>query len=105
MLPWVQVKGLASKILRTQRPANAARLGDPLWVSSPAAGNASGSVSFSWYMRYRAANWDLVIGRTAGRGRVWTRASTKLMVRRSKDIYVYPLVPDARQQLSGNLRR
>src|SRR5450631_1490602 len=34
----------------TERPANAARLGDPLWVSSPAAGNASGSDSFSWDM-------------------------------------------------------
>jgi hypothetical protein len=34
----------------TERPANAARLGDSLWVSSPAAGNASGSDSFSWDM-------------------------------------------------------
>lgn len=47
VMPWVRVKRLASKILATARPANAARLASPLWVSSPAAGNPGGHAALS----------------------------------------------------------
>jgi hypothetical protein len=46
ILPWVRVKDLASKILALS-PANAARLASPIWVSSPAAGNAGRHAALS----------------------------------------------------------
>jgi hypothetical protein len=42
ILPWVRVKGLASKILALSAPATAARLANPIWASSPATGNFGG---------------------------------------------------------------
>ncbi len=40
ILPWVRVKGSGEQDPGAKRPANAARLASPIWVSSPAAGNA-----------------------------------------------------------------
>jgi hypothetical protein len=48
---------------------------------------------------YRAANWQ-VVGITRGRGRQDRERNTVLPV---KDIYVYPLHPDARQILGGEV--
>ena len=59
-----------------------------------------------WWMRarfrgtcYRAANW-IHVGQTAGRGRM--DREHKAHGQAVKDIYVYPLVRDARQQLCGD---
>jgi|SRR5215467_12670712 len=51
---------------------------------------------------YRAANW-IHVGQTAGRGRM--DSEHKAHGQAVKDIYVYPLVPDARQRLCGDLAR
>jgi hypothetical protein len=48
---------------------------------------------------YRAANW-IRLGQTTGRGR--TDRQHKAQVQTIKDIYVYPLVHDAREQLCSN---
>ena len=101
MLPWVQVKGLASKILALSarqmprdweirygcRPLLLETLVDPTRFRGTC---------------YRAANW-IYIGQTAGRGRM--DRDHQAHGQAVKDIYVYPLVPDARQRLSGNLTR
>src|SRR5215472_5179622 len=49
ILPWVRVKGLASKILALS-PAIARRLGEALRLASPAAGNPGGRSPFSRYL-------------------------------------------------------
>ena len=101
MLPWVQVKGLASKILALSarqmprdweirygcRPLLLETLVDPTRFRGTC---------------YRAASW-ICIGQTAGRGRM--DREHKAHGQAVKDIYVYPLVPNARQRLSGNLKR
>lgn len=101
MLPWVQVKGLASKILALSarkmprdweirygcRPLLLETLVDPTRFRGTC---------------YRAANW-IYTGQTAGRGRMDREHKTHGQA--VKDIYLYPLVPDARQRLSGNLTR
>ena len=51
---------------------------------------------------YRAANW-IHVGQTAGRGRM--DREHKAHGQAVKDIYVYPLVRDARQRLCGDLTR
>ena len=48
---------------------------------------------------YQAANW-IHIGQTTGRGRM--DREHKADNRAIKDIYVYPLVRDARQRLCGS---
>jgi hypothetical protein len=101
MLPWVQVKGLASKILALsarQMPRDwETRYGcRPLLLET-----LVDTARFRGTC-YRAANW-IYIGQTAGRGRMdWEHKAHGQAV---KDIYVYPLVPDARQRLSRNLTR
>ena len=51
---------------------------------------------------YRAANW-IPVGQTTGRGRMdRDHAAHGQAV---KDIYLYPLVRNARQQLRGDLAR
>jgi hypothetical protein len=101
MLPWVQVKGLASKILALSarqmprdweirygcRPLLLETLVDPTRFRGTC---------------YRAANW-IYIGQTAGRGRMDRQHQAH--GRAVKDIYVYQLVPDARQRLNGNITR
>ena len=47
---------------------------------------------------YRAANW-IHVGQTAGRGRMDREHTAHGQA--IKDIYVYPLARDARQQLCG----
>jgi len=95
MLPWVHVKGLASKILALsarQMPHDwEVRYGcRPLLLETLVdAARFRGTC-------YRAANW-IHVGRTAGRGRMDREHATHGQA--VKDIYVYPLARDARQQL------
>jgi hypothetical protein len=101
ILPWVHVKGLASKILALsarqmpgdwethygQRPL----LLETLVDSSRFRGTC-----------YRAANW-IHVGQTTGRGRMdRTHENHGQSI---KDIYLYPLKRDARQALCGDLER
>jgi Domain of unknown function (DUF4338) len=101
ILPWVRVKGLASKILAL----SARRLPDdweshygyrPLLLETLVDGNRFRGTC------YRAANW-IHVGQTAGRGRM--DREHKAHAQAVKDIYVYPLVRDAQQQLCGDLTR
>jgi hypothetical protein len=98
VLPWVRVKGLASKVLalsarRIQHDWEA-RYGKPplLLETLVEAPRFQGTC-------YRAANW-LYLGRTTGRGRM--DRDHKNHGQAIKDIYVYPLIPDARQQLRAD---
>jgi hypothetical protein len=97
VLPWVRVKGLASKILALsarQMPHDwEIRYGcRPLLLETLVdAARFRGTC-------YRAANW-IQVGQTAGRGRM--DREHKAHRQAVKDIYVYPLVRDARQRLCG----
>jgi hypothetical protein len=101
ILPWMHVKGLASKILalsaRQMPLAWEARYGNhPLLLETlvdPARFHGT---------CYRAANWVLV-GKTAGRGRM--DREHKNHGQHVKDIYVYPLTHQAQQQLRSEPRR
>jgi hypothetical protein len=101
ILPWVQVKGLASKILALsarQMPRDwEMRYGcRPLLLETLVdAARFRGTC-------YRAANW-IHLGQTAGRGRMDREHQAHGAA--VKDIYVYPLVRNARQQLCGDLIR
>ena len=101
ILPWVRVKGLASKILALaarQMPRHwESRYGHPplLLETLVDASRFRGTC-------YRAANW-LHVGQTAGRGRM--DREHKAHGQAVKDIYLYPLVRDSRQQLCGDLTR
>jgi hypothetical protein len=95
ILPWVEVKGLASKILALsarQMPRDwETRYGcRPLLLETLVdASRFRGTC-------YRAANW-IQVGQTAGRGRMDREHAAHGQA--VKDIYVYPLVSDARQRL------
>ena len=97
VLPWVRVKGLASKILALSArhiPGDwEIRYGyRPLLLETLVdAARFRGTC-------YRAANW-IHVGQTAGRGRM--DREHKAHAQAVKDIYVYPLVRDARQRLCG----
>jgi hypothetical protein len=95
ILPWVRVKGLASKIL-----ALAARQMPRDWESHyghrPLLLETLVDASRFRGTCYRAANW-IPIGQTTGRGRM--DRGHKAHGQAIKDIYIYPLVPDARYQL------
>jgi len=98
ILPWVQVKGLASKILglsARQMPSDwEMRHGRrPLLLETLVDGARFRGTC------YRAANW-IHIGQTSGRGRM-DRTHTA-HGQAIKDIYVYPLARDARQRLCGS---
>jgi len=101
ILPWVRVNGLASKILALsarQMPRDwETRYGSrPLLLETLVdAARFRGTC-------YRAANW-IPVGQTAGRGRMDRKHKAHGQV--VKDIYVYPLVRDARQRLRGDLTR
>ncbi len=98
VLPWVRVKGLASKILAL----NARHLPRdwenhyghrPLLLESLVdAARFRGTC-------YRAANW-IQVGQTAGRGRM--DREHKAHGQGVKTIYLYPLVRNARPQLCGD---
>jgi len=95
VLPWVRIKVLASKVLALsarQMPRDwEARYGyRPLLLETLVdAARFRGTC-------YRAANW-IQVGQTAGRGRM--DREHKAHGQAIKDIYVYPLVRDARQRL------
>jgi len=101
ILPWVRVKGLASKILALSArrlPQDwQARYGHrPLLLETLVDAERFRGTC------YRAANW-IYVGRTAGRGRM--DRQHKAHGRAIKDIYIYPLVRDARQRLCGDSAR
>jgi Druantia protein DruA len=101
ILPWVQVKGLASKILALsarQMPRDwETRYGcRPLLLETLVDGARYRGTC------YRAANW-IFVGQTAGRGRMDRDHSAHGQA--VKDIYLYPLVRDARQLLCRDLTR
>ncbi len=101
VLPWVRVKGLASKILALsarQMPRDwETRYGcRPLLLETLVDATRFRGTC------YRAANW-IHVGQTAGRGRM-DRAH-KAQDQAIKDIYVYPLVREARQLVCGYLAR
>ena len=95
ILPWVRVKGLASKILALsarQLPHDwQTRYGHrPLLLETLVdAARFRGTC-------YHAANW-IHVGQTTGRGRMDREHENH--GRAIKDIYVYPLLRDARQRL------
>ena len=101
ILPWVRVKGLASKTLALsarQMPRDwEIRYGcRPLLLETLVdAGRFRGTC-------YRAANW-IHAGQTSGRGRM--DRTHQAHGQAVKDIYVYPLTHDARQRLCSDLAR
>lgn len=101
ILPWVQVKGLASKIL-----ALSARQMPRDWESSygfrPLLLETLVDATRFRGTCYRAANW-IHLGQTTGRGRMDRDHAAHAQA--VKDIYVYPLTPDARRRLCGSLTR
>jgi hypothetical protein len=101
ILPWVRLKGLASKILALsarQIPLEwQTRYGcRPLLLETLVE-----SARFRGTC-YRAANW-ICVGHTTGRGRM--DREHKADGHAVKDIYVYPLVRDVRQRLRADLTR
>jgi Domain of unknown function (DUF4338) len=98
ILPWVRVKGLASKILAMsarQMPHDwQTRYGyRPLLLETLVDTNHFRGTC------YRAANW-VHVGQTSGRGRMDRKHQRHDQA--IKDIYVYPLARDARLRLCGN---
>ena len=101
ILPWVRVQGLASKILalsarRMPRDWQTRYGHRPLLLETLVHAQRFRGTC------YRAANW-IYVGQTAGRGRM--DREHKAHGQAIKDIYVYPLVRDARQRLCGELER
>jgi hypothetical protein len=98
ILPWVLVKGLASKIL-----ALSARQMPRDWESHygyrPLLLETLVDAERFRGTCYRAANW-VHVGQTCGRGRMDREHASH--GRAVKDIYVYPLARDARQHLRGS---
>ena len=101
ILPWVRVKGLASKIL-----ALAARQMPRDWEGHygyrPLLLETLVDVARFRGTCYRAANW-IHVGQTAGRGRMDREHEAPGAA--VKAIYVYPLVRNAQQRLCGDLTR
>jgi len=101
ILPWVRVKGLASKTLALsarQMPRDwEIRYGcRPLLLETLVDATRFRGTC------YRAANW-IHVGQTSGRGRMdQTHQAHGQAV---KDIYVYPLTHDARPRLCSDLAR
>jgi hypothetical protein len=95
ILPWVRVKGLASKIL-----AQSARQMPHDWQAQygyrPLLLETLVDTKRFRGTCYRAANW-LHVGQTSGRGRL--DRENQRHGQAIKDIYVYPLIRDARQRL------
>ncbi len=98
ILPWVQVKGLASKVLalsarRMPRDWEIRYGHRPLLLETLVDAKRFRGTC------YRAANW-IHVGQTAGRGRMDREHTAQGQA--VKDIYVYPLARDARQRLCGD---
>ena len=101
VLPWVHVKGLASKILSLsarQMPRDwEIRYGHrPLLLETLVDATRFRGTC------YRAANW-IFVGQTTGRNRMDREHQDH--GQSIKDIYLYPLFRDARQYLCGDLTR
>lgn len=101
ILPWVRVKGLASKILALsarQLPQNwQSHYGHrPLLLETLVDADRFRGTC------YRAANW-IYVGQTTGRGRM--DREHKADGQAIKNIYVYPLVRDAKHRLSSDPTR
>jgi len=98
ILPWVNVKGLASKIL-----ALSARQVPREWESRygcrPLLLETLVDAARFRGICYRAANW-IHVGQTAGRGRM--DHEHKAHGQAVKDIYIYSLVRDARRRLCAD---
>ena len=98
VLPWVHVKGLASKIL-----ARSARQVSIDWEwrygSRPLLLETLVDAQRFRGTCYRAANW-IRVGQTQGRGRM--DREHKAHGQAVKEIYIYPLVRDARQRLCAD---
>ena len=101
ILPWVRVKGLASKIL-----ALSARIVPRDWEAryGPRPLLLETLVDATRFRGtcYRAANW-IHVGQTTGRGRM-DREHQKHGAA-FKDIYIYPLIHDVQHQLCGDPAR
>ena len=95
VMPWVSIRGLASKILSLaarQLPLD----WEPQYGYRPLLLETLVDPSRFKGTCYRAGNWVL-LGQTQGRGRMdWAHQSDGCAV---KDIYVYPLCRDARRRL------
>jgi hypothetical protein len=101
ILPWVQVKGLASKILALsarQMPRDwEIRYGcRPLLLETLVDARRFRGTC------YRAANW-IHLGQTTGRGRMDRQHQAHNQA--VKDIYIYPLVHNVQQHLRSDLTR
>ena len=101
ILPWVRVKGLASKTLALsarQMPRDwEIRYGcRPLLLETLVDATRFRGTC------YRAANW-IHVGQTSGRGRM--DRTHQAHGQAVKDIYVYPLTHDARPRLCSDLAR
>jgi len=97
ILPWVRVKGLASKILALSA-RHMPRDWEIRYGCRPLLLETLVDAARFRGTCYRAANW-IQVGQTAGRGRM--DREHKAHGQTVKDIYVYPLVRDARQRLCG----
>lgn len=101
ILPWVRVKGLASTIL-----ALIARQLPTDWESHyghrPLLLETLVDASRFRGTCYRAANW-IYLGQTTGRGRM--DREHKAHGQSVKDVYVYPLVRDAKERLCNTPTR
>lgn len=101
ILPWVRVQGLASKILALsarQLPQDwQQHYGHRPWLLE----TLVEAVRFRGTC-YRAANW-IYLGQTKGRGRM--DRDHKANGQALKDIYIYPLVRNAKQRLCSDFSR
>ena len=101
ILPWVAIKGLASKILALSAK-QVPRDWEIHYGCRPLLLETLVDAARFRGTCYRAANW-IHVGQTTGRGRMdRAHQAHRLAV---KDIYVYPLTHNARFRLRGNLTR
>jgi hypothetical protein len=101
ILPWVHVKGLASKILAFSA-RHMPRDWETRYGCRPLLLETLVDAARYRGTCYRAANW-IYVGQTAGRGRMDRDHSAHGQA--VKDIYLYPLVRDAPQRLCRDLTR
>jgi hypothetical protein len=98
VLPWVRVKGLASKILALNARQLPRDWHDHYGYRPLLLETLVDAARFRGTC-YRAANW-IPVGQTTGRGRMDREHQAHGQA--VKDIYVYPLVRDVRQRLCGD---
>lgn len=101
ILPWVAIKGLASKILALSAK-QVPREWEIHYGCRPLLLETLVDTARFRGTCYRAANW-IHVGQTTGRGRMDTAHQSHGQA--VKDIYVYPLTHNARFRLRGNLTR